>query len=361
MIRERERRGDGRDRMGEASIEKIILPLDECMAGMILMQPIIEDKTGNIIVPKGQILTSELIKKIGHFNYTQIWIKIESEAESGHWKVSPAALKAYQTYAKSLRICLTKEEKHWHIEIDELKQMAALIVDDFTRDYDLLGCMGLLPLLEKDIYYHSMNVAFLSLLVGRWQGYNHHQLEQLVLTGLLHDVGKLKMSFLCCEKKEEELTLSERLEYRRHPILGYELLATYNELDNEVLKGVLLHHECMDGKGYPLSVKGNLINDFARIVGMVDTFDHLRDKYPVFKAIRHLGSIRLRKFDINILLNFCHNVANYYIGSSVLLSTGEVGEVLFVQPQALYKPIVKVEDRTINLYEETEIDIIKVL
>lgn len=345
--------------MNDACIDKIIVPIDECASGMTLMQSIVDENTGTTIVAKGQVLNDEHISRLKNFRHSQIWVHIDKQ--SSFWKVSKASSEAYKSYAKMLRQALNAEDESLPIDLEEFKRIAKMIVRDFNDDYELLGCVDLLKRLDKDSYYHSINVAFLALLVGRWQKYDHEKLERLVLTALLHDVGKLKIKASILGKKEKDMTLLEKLEYRRHTILGYELLASYKELDVEVLKGVLSHHECMDGSGYPLSLEGDVLNDFAKIIGIVDTFDHLKEKYHIFKAIRHLGSIRYKKFDKEILLQFCNNVVNYYIGCKVLLSTGEVGEVAFIQTKALYRPIVKVKDRKINLYDQTGIEIVSIL
>ena len=87
--------------------------------------------------------------------------------------------------------------------------------------------------------------------MGRWKGYSDERLEQLILAGLLHDIGKIDLPNAFMDN-EMDVSLKERLAYKRHPILGYEKLAQFNELDNEVLKAVLTHHERCDGSGFQI-------------------------------------------------------------------------------------------------------------
>jgi len=68
----------------------------------------------------------------------------------------------------------------------------------------------------------------------------------------------------------------------------------------------------------------------------------------------------LGKVDIKILLTFLSNVANYYIGVYVLLDTGEIGEVVAINPSCVYRPIIKVKDKYIDLFVEKHINIIEV-
>ena len=345
--------------MNGSCVDKIIVPADECAIGMKLMQSIIDEKTGTTIVARGQILNDEYISKLKNFKHTEIWVRIEEESE--FWKVASTTIEEYKNYANVLQQIFCRQAKgSSYIEFNQLKKLSKMIIKNFTSDYDALGCMGLLSHLDKNIYYHSINVALLALLIGRWMAYDEKKIEDLVMTGLLHDVGKIKINPSLYNKREEEMGVLEKLEYRRHTIYGYEMLATYNELDNEVLKGVLSHHECIDGSGYPLCVDGDHLNDLAKVIGIVDTFDRLKEKYHIFKTIRHLGSIRFKKYDPKILLPFCHNVVNYYIGCKVLLSNGKIGEIAFMEPKGLYRPVVRVGKQEISLYEEPSIEIVKV-
>ena len=345
--------------MNGTCVDKILVSTEECATGMRLMQSIIDERTGTTIVARGQILNDEHISKLKNFKHTEIWVRIEEE--SSFWNVASTTIEEYKNYASILkRIFCVQAKDFSYVELNQLRELSKMIVKNFKSDYDALGCMGLLSSLDKNIYYHSINVALLALLVGRWMEYDSEKIENLVMTSLLHDVGKLKINPSLYNKREEEMDVLEKLEYRRHTIYGYEMLVTYNELDNEILKGVLSHHECIDGSGYPLCVDGEYLNEFARVIGIVDTFDRLKEKYHIFKTIRHLGSIRFKKFDPKILLPFCHNVVNYYIGCKVLLSNGKIGEIAFIQPKALYRPIVRVGKQEINLYEHPSIEIVKV-
>lgn len=196
-------------------------------------------------------------------------------------------------------------------------------------------------------------------MMGRWRAYSEQRLEQLVLAGLLHDVGKIDLT-IALKERDMDGSLRERLAYKRHPIFGYEKLAQFNELDNEVLKAVLTHHERCDGSGFPLSLREDKISDIAKIIGLADTYDELRQKEHIFNVIKELRSTQLRAFEVDLLLEFCNNIMNYYIGNHVLLSSGEIAEIYAIQPQSVYRPIVKVNDKLIDLYVQSQIDIVKV-
>ena len=137
-------------------------------------------------------------------------------------------------------------------------------------------------------------------------------------------------------------------------------MVQFNELDIDVLKAVLTHHERCDGSGFPLSLRGERISDMAKIIGLADTYERLRQKMHIFDVIKELRSTSMGGFDIDLLINFCTNVMNYYIGAHVLLSTGELAEVEYIQSHSLYRPIVKTRSRSVDLYLQTQIKIDKV-
>lgn len=229
----------------------------------------------------------------------------------------------------------------------------------------MLSCVNIIRDSGKYGYIHSLNVALIAIVIGRWKEYSDHELENLALAGLLHDIGKIHNDSEVDEnmfglKEGMRSQLKNRLSYKRHPIVGYEKLVGYNELDIEVLKAVLTHHERCDGSGFPLSLKEDQISELAKIIGLADEYEKLRQNRHIFEVIKELRSTQVGCFDTDLLINFCSNIMNYYIGTHVLLSTGEIAEVDQIQPQAIYRPIVKTRNKLIDLYAQSQIKIEKV-
>lgn len=347
--------------MGELAGEKTIIPVSKCRPGMVLLQPIVDEKTGAILLPRGGKLTEECLKKVVHFQHTQVWVKLNTEEET--WQTKEHIIETYKEYGTILKCIIEGEDQVGEVlNIEALKSLAQHMIKDFKKEFDLLACVNLVSKLNKEYYNHSIDVAFLALVMGRWRQYSEERLEQLVLAALLHDVGKVDLSS-ALKETEMDRRLRERLAYKRHPIYGYEKLAAYNELDNEVLKAVLTHHERCDGSGFPLSLKGDKISELAKIIGLADTYDKLKQKNHIFNVIKELRSTQIRAFDIELLLEFCNNIMNYYIGNHILLSTGEIAEIAeihAISQQAIYRPIVKVGNKLIDLYVESQIEIVRV-
>jgi hypothetical protein len=125
----------------------------------------------------------------------------------------------------------------------------------------------------KDRYTrgHSDRVAYLSAAIARELGMAPEEVERVHLSGILHDVGKIGVpeAVLC---KPGRLTDDEFEAIKRHPQIGYDILKDIPSLE-DILPGVLHHHERYDGRGYPHGLAGEDIPFMARIIGVADTFD----------------------------------------------------------------------------------------
>lgn len=136
----------------------------------------------------------------------------------------------------------------------------------------------------KDPYTHghSKRVALYSVAIAEEAGILPGSLEDLRLSGLLHDVGKIGISDSILSKKAR-LNQEEIKKIRRHPIVGLRIVSSVINSKN-VLGGIAEHHEQFDGKGYPGRLKGKDISLAGRIVAVADTFDTLTTDRPYQKA-----------------------------------------------------------------------------
>ncbi len=132
----------------------------------------------------------------------------------------------------------------------------------------------------KDEYTrgHSERVTKFSVIIGKYLGLNAIELERIKVAGLLHDIGKIGIDDKIL-RKPGILTAEEFEEMKKHPVIGYNILAPIKEL-KEINKGVKYHHEKWDGSGYPEGLKGEQIPLIARIIAVADTFDAMTSRRP---------------------------------------------------------------------------------
>lgn len=162
----------------------------------------------------------------------------------------------------------------------------------------------------KDRYTcgHSDRVAMFSRRIARQLGLPEQEAEQIFMTGLLHDIGKIGVPDSVL-RKPGRLTEEEFAQIKLHPEIGYEILKGLRPLQY-VLPGVLHHHEAVDGSGYPHGLKGDEIPLFARILAVADSYDAMtsdrpyRRGMPTEKAEAILREGSGRQWDVQAIAAF---------------------------------------------------------
>lgn len=153
-------------------------------------------------------------------------------------------------------------------------------------------------------YHHSVGVAIIAGAIGIHLGYNDKKIKDLIIAGLFHDVGKLKVNSSIIQK-EGKLTKEEYAEIKCHPIEGYRIIKKIGIYDDEIMDAIIQHHERLDGKGYPLGLKNGQIGEYSKIIMVADVFEALiadrsyRSSYSVGDAIHIM--LKYEELDVNII------------------------------------------------------------
>lgn len=137
----------------------------------------------------------------------------------------------------------------------------------------------------KDSYTcgHSDRVAVIGKCIGVQMGLSVRECERLYMAGLLHDLGKIGIPdhVLC---KPGKLTEEEFSIVRQHPTIGHSILNHLPQLQ-QILPGVLHHHESVNGRGYPAGLREEQIPLFARILAVADSYDAMTSARPYRSAM----------------------------------------------------------------------------
>jgi len=138
---------------------------------------------------------------------------------------------------------------------------------------------------EKDPYTrgHSGRVAKYSMLIGEQLALDAEMIDKLRISALLHDVGKIGIDDRVL-KKPGALTDEEFHIMKQHPVKGANIMRPVPQL-KEMLPGIELHHECVDGRGYPYGLTGDKIPLMAKIIAVADTFDAITTNRPYQSAM----------------------------------------------------------------------------
>jgi HD-GYP domain-containing protein (c-di-GMP phosphodiesterase class II) len=168
-----------------------------------------------------------------------------------------------ENYIEDLR---NSSEENRQLFIGTVKALAAAIdgKDPYTRG-------------------HSERVARFSLAIGESLNLPDDEMEKLRISALLHDVGKIGIDDNIL-KKPSALTDEEFEIMKQHPQKGYKIMSQIPAM-KDFLPGMYMHHEMLDGRGYPQGLKGDQIPMQARIVSVADTFDAMTTDRPYQKGM----------------------------------------------------------------------------
>jgi HD-GYP domain-containing protein (c-di-GMP phosphodiesterase class II) len=149
----------------------------------------------------------------------------------------------------------------------------------------------------KDPYTrgHSERVSRFSMAIAQRMGLDDDEVEKIRISALLHDVGKIAIDDNIL-KKPAALTDEEYEIMKKHPQKGYKIMSQIPAM-KEFLAGMYMHHEMVDGKGYPQGLKGDEIPLMGKIVAVADTFDAMTTDRPYQKAMKFEDAVaRIESF-----------------------------------------------------------------
>lgn len=348
-------------------MRKKYIHIYQCKWGDIIADDIYDNR-GLIIASKDEVLDESIIKKLKTFGIRQLCVYTMQNGESAEKSglYSMEFRRKYEENLNSLKRILCDMAVGKRANYGELNCIADSIYSKMTDTGAIIECMNEVRNTDEYIYTHSINVSIYSLLIAKWLDLTELDTRNVVMTGLLHDIGKLRIPVKFLNKKGPLLP-EEYEQIKEHADIGYHLAKEIPHLTEEIQEGILMHHEREDGKGYPLGIKGNDINIYAKIISIADVYDALtseriyKKRITPFETFNELTRMGFGYFDTEILMTFLSNISRYYIGSKVKMNNGESGKVIFIAPQSISMPIVHVKDRYIDLSQERQYKIIEML
>jgi HD-GYP domain-containing protein (c-di-GMP phosphodiesterase class II) len=163
------------------------------------------------------------------------------------------------------------------VKLKRIKRAIQLMVDCILTDESYLTRFTVAKDFEKYSYFHPVNVAILSIMLGKRVGLDRQYLRALAIAALFHDIGKIEIPDGILNKKAA-FTEKEQDLIKRHPADGVRVLLRSFGLNETVILSMLVsfeHHMKLDLSGYPARPAKREINLFSRIVSIADDFDSL--------------------------------------------------------------------------------------
>jgi HD-GYP domain-containing protein (c-di-GMP phosphodiesterase class II) len=155
---------------------------------------------------------------------------------------------------------------------------------------------------------HGIRVSNLAYYVAKGLKLPENMCHELAVAGMVHDIGKLRVSSYLYGRDENTLKIEETRYIQMHPYLGYELLMRY-DFSDFIVESILYHHENYDGSGYPYNLEGEQIPFGGRILRVCDVYAALTSDRPYRKAFDKDTAVELmieevKNFDMKVFLAF---------------------------------------------------------
>ncbi|PKM19678.1 MAG: HD family phosphohydrolase [Gammaproteobacteria bacterium HGW-Gammaproteobacteria-15] len=209
---------------------------------------------------------------------------------------------------------------------------------------------------QEGLYYHSLNVATLSMMLAKNLNLSPAQVKTVGIGALFHDIGKIKIPSQIL-RKTTELSTPEQNLLKLHTKYGVELVGLTDTFPLDAWPIIEQHHEYIDGSGYPKALKEPQIDALAKIVAVVNAFDNLCHPLDISKSRspHHALSYMYRSMkgklpdrEMKVMIKM---MGVYPPGTIVLLSDQRLGIVMSVNSDSLLCPNVLVYDADVPRLE----------
>ncbi|NLM48805.1 MAG: HD-GYP domain-containing protein [Epulopiscium sp.] len=316
-----------------------------CLKGGEIIAKTVIDENGSRLLAKNISFKKYYKKKLEARGIDRIYIadKLSEGIEIKDVISEKTRIKTINIVKDTLAIFKATQQ----IDVSQLETSVIQIVEDILSNKEILYDMVDIKTKDDYTYGHSVNVAVLCVMLGRKIGGDKSYLKKLALGGLLHDFGKILVPDEILNKPDK-LTEEEFDIIKQHPFQGYQIFKD-NPLLTPISKVmILMHHEKINGDGYPLGMTKNQIHEGARICSVCDVFDAMtskrayRNEYTIVNTLNEMERMTKNHLDEDLFKTFRGMICYYPVGTTVLLSNETVAIVEQNKIGSIDKPTVRV-------------------
>jgi len=341
--------------------------------GMIIAESVSSLNGRQVLVPKGGVLTTKTISNIKKWDipYVMIAGEVTSSLEVTSAGLDKKGLSAglqlpKMLIEKSIDFSNTLDSSiaqvselfenirtNKSIDIKHFHKLSLRIFEHLIHPSEAVNRLLFTLPKNNSLAYHSVMIASLSGMLADWMELGSKDIKEIILSGLLHDVGKTQLPLQLFADKESILMNDEIIQ--THVLLAFKLLKDTKVVSAEVLSAIAQHHEFMDGSGYPQQLSGEKIHIFARIIGVVNYISSIIEDCDSINPFMLLQSLKLEMFtklDPGVCDVFTRRISDYLTNSSVILEDGRKAKIAFLPSINPIFPILKIDDEFIDMQKD---------
>lgn len=347
------------------------ISVDKLQPGMELARTVVNDDMV-VILSENTLLTKAHITRLGFLNVPSVYIKDEYELSPNYQSVMSlfnrgnAFTTEYNEVIREVNSIIEAATSTGSIPVDKSQDLVQNSLTPMSRQSGVIDYLYALNHMADDLYNHSTRVAILTGVIGKWLYKKPHEINDLVLAGFLHDIGKTKLPERLLSRRPDSLKGDDFDQYIQHTIDGSNMINEDPKLPEGVKLAALQHHECMDGSGFPFGTKGDDIHEYAKIVAIADLYDNITTeregfvRQTPFDAIATITSEMYAKLDPAISVTFLKRIKDAFLGSKVMLSNGLEGTIINYPSDFARHPLVRIDqDNIVDLNQYKDIKIIE--
>lgn len=347
-----------------------------------------------IAISKYIEIKDEDINRLKKWDIAEVFIKdLESEGAT-HNSVQDfdKFLREYKVF-KNIYLNIIKQTKNnlgnfRHNNLVNMKELNEIIdglLDIMNRNLNsFIALLSIFNFDKEDFYYvRSLNVAIISLIIGKGMKMSDAILKKLGLGAILYDIGLVKVPEKILNKQYKH-TPEEYAEIKKHTVYGYKLMKSNFRFEEEMAAIALEHHEYYNGKGYPREISGNEIHLYAKIVTIAHEAEKVMknnrilpdekslnvdkknvEKKLLFDSVKLIMQGANTKYDPTISKIFVGIFSVYPVGSVVVLKDNRKALVFATNGAFPIRPIIKIvsdesgklitDGEVVNLVENNQI------
>ncbi|MBW8191121.1 HD-GYP domain-containing protein [Neiella marina] len=334
------------------------IDISELTLGMFVVKVITASSTLRVKT-EGLVRTPTTLQNLKNSGALKVWIDPDRSEETDE-PVSPpahttptqqepaknfeekvqAAMSLYEDAKCIQKKMIANIKKGKAVNLQEADALSSQIIESVFSDPNSLMMMCQMKDKGEYIYQHALNCAILMSVFARYLDFDESVIEKLATGALLHDVGNMHIEQSLIDHRGQ-YSPAEFEQMKHHVDYSVEVASSMPGISQESLDVIRLHHERLDGSGYPNGLSGDDINIYGRMIALIDSYNALtsdrlhKDAVAPFTAFKIMTNGTPNAYDNDLMKQLIRCIGVFPVGSLVKLSSNKLAMVVennFEQP-----------------------------